>query len=41
MIAFDNMSVTFGQLVSYCLGAGFEHVSNGVSVCNFGQHTQY
>ncbi|KAK7717992.1 hypothetical protein SLS57_006139 [Botryosphaeria dothidea] len=29
MIAFDNMSVTFGQLVSYCLGAGFEHVSNG------------
>jgi MFS transporter, SP family, solute carrier family 2 (myo-inositol transporter), member 13 len=29
MIAFDNMSVTLGQLVSYALGAGFTNVSNG------------
>ncbi|CCF36464.1 myo-inositol transporter [Colletotrichum higginsianum] len=29
MIAFDNMSVTFGQLVSYALGAGFTEVPHG------------
>ncbi|KAB8416414.1 hypothetical protein FH972_024933 [Carpinus fangiana] len=29
MIAFDNMSVTLGQLVSYALGAGFTHVGAG------------
>lgn len=29
MIAFDNMSVTLGQLVSYGLGAGFTEVSDG------------
>ena len=29
MIAFDNLSVTFGQLFSYCLGAGFTHVAHG------------
>ncbi|KZL66736.1 myo-inositol transporter [Colletotrichum tofieldiae] len=29
MIAFDNMSVTFGQLISYALGAGFTEVSHG------------
>ena len=29
MIAFDNMSVTLGQLMSYALGAGFTHVSHG------------
>ena len=29
MIAFDNMSVTLGQLVSYALGAGFTEVSHG------------
>ncbi|EXF76885.1 myo-inositol transporter [Colletotrichum fioriniae PJ7] len=29
MIAFDNMSVTLGQLISYALGAGFTEVSHG------------
>ncbi|OHW96606.1 myo-inositol transporter [Colletotrichum incanum] len=29
MIAFDNMSVTFGQLISYALGAGFTEVAHG------------
>lgn len=29
MIAFDNMSVTLGQLASYALGAGFTEVSHG------------
>ena len=29
MIAFDNMSVTLGQLVSYGLGAAFTDVSHG------------
>ncbi|OLN89792.1 Myo-inositol transporter 1-like protein 3 [Colletotrichum chlorophyti] len=29
MIAFDNMSVTFGQLISYALGAGFTEVPHG------------
>jgi SP family myo-inositol transporter-like MFS transporter 13 len=29
MIALDNVSVTLGQLLSYCLGAGFTHVSHG------------
>lgn len=29
MIAFDNMSVTLGQLVSYGLGAGFTEVAHG------------
>ncbi|CAG9989268.1 unnamed protein product [Clonostachys byssicola] len=29
MIAFDNMSVTLGQLVSYALGAAFTNVPNG------------
>jgi SP family myo-inositol transporter-like MFS transporter 13 len=29
MIAFDNMSVTLGQLISYALGAGFAEVSHG------------
>jgi SP family myo-inositol transporter-like MFS transporter 13 len=29
MIAFDNMSVTLGQLVSYALGAGFTEVNKG------------
>jgi SP family myo-inositol transporter-like MFS transporter 13 len=29
MIAFDNMSVTLGQLISYTLGAGFAEVSQG------------
>ncbi|TDZ21582.1 Myo-inositol transporter 1 [Colletotrichum orbiculare MAFF 240422] len=29
MIAFDNMSVTFGQLLAYALGAGFAEVSHG------------
>jgi SP family myo-inositol transporter-like MFS transporter 13 len=29
MIAFDNMSVTLGQLVSYALGAGFANVAHG------------
>ncbi|KAF2154548.1 general substrate transporter [Myriangium duriaei CBS 260.36] len=29
MIAFDNMSVTFGQLVSYALGAGLTYVPHG------------
>lgn len=29
MIAFDNMSVTFGQLISYAIGAGFETKANG------------
>jgi SP family myo-inositol transporter-like MFS transporter 13 len=29
MIAFDNMSVTLGQLVSYALGAAFAEVSHG------------
>lgn len=31
MIAFDNMSVTFGQLISYALGAAFENAAHGVS----------
>ena len=30
MIAFDNMSVTLGQLVSYALGAGFTNVAHGM-----------
>ncbi|KAI5925548.1 general substrate transporter [Camillea tinctor] len=29
MISFDNLSVTFGQLVSYALGAGLTHVEHG------------
>jgi SP family myo-inositol transporter-like MFS transporter 13 len=29
MIAFDNMSVTLGQLISYAIGAGFTEVSHG------------
>ncbi|RYO81935.1 hypothetical protein DL764_009689 [Monosporascus ibericus] len=29
MIAFDNLSVTFGQLISYVFGAGFTHVAHG------------
>lgn len=29
MIAFDNMSVTLGQLVSYAIGAGFTDVTHG------------
>ncbi|KAB2573771.1 Myo-inositol transporter 1 [Lasiodiplodia theobromae] len=29
MIAFDNMSVTFGQLISYALGAAFENATHG------------
>ncbi|KFZ24403.1 hypothetical protein V502_01121 [Pseudogymnoascus sp. VKM F-4520 (FW-2644)] len=29
MIAFDNMSVTLGQLVSYAFGAGFTEVNHG------------
>ncbi|RFU26479.1 hypothetical protein B7463_g9864, partial [Scytalidium lignicola] len=29
MIAFDNMSVTLGQLISYALGAAFAEVSHG------------
>ncbi|KAJ9157292.1 Myo-inositol transporter [Pleurostoma richardsiae] len=29
MIAFDNMSVTLGQLISYALGAAFTEVSRG------------
>lgn len=29
MIAFDNMSVTLGQLVSYGLGAGFTYIPHG------------
>ncbi|KAF6826845.1 myo-inositol transporter [Colletotrichum plurivorum] len=29
MIAFDNMSVTLGQLISYALGAGFTEVPHG------------
>ncbi|TEA15147.1 Myo-inositol transporter 1 [Colletotrichum sidae] len=29
MIAFDNMSVTFGQLLAYALGAGFAEVPHG------------
>jgi SP family myo-inositol transporter-like MFS transporter 13 len=29
MIALDNVSVTLGQLLSYCLGAGFTHVGHG------------
>jgi SP family myo-inositol transporter-like MFS transporter 13 len=29
MIAFDNMSVTLGQLISYALGAGFAEISQG------------
>ncbi|KAF4916830.1 Myo-inositol transporter 1 [Colletotrichum viniferum] len=29
MIAFDNMSVTLGQLISYALGAGFTEVAHG------------
>ena len=29
MIAFDNMSVTLGQLVSYALGAGFTELPHG------------
>lgn len=29
MIALDNVSVTLGQLLSYCFGAGFTHVSHG------------
>ncbi|KAL1632865.1 hypothetical protein SLS58_011312 [Diplodia intermedia] len=29
MIAFDNMSVTFGQLISYALGAAFENTAHG------------
>ncbi|KAI5458695.1 general substrate transporter [Mariannaea sp. PMI_226] len=29
MIAFDNLSVTFGQLVSYALGAALTDVNNG------------
>ena len=29
MIAFDNLSVTFGQMLSYILGAGLTHVANG------------
>ncbi|KAL1615353.1 hypothetical protein SLS56_011855 [Neofusicoccum ribis] len=29
MIAFDNMSVTFGQLISYAIGAAFETTNHG------------
>lgn len=29
MIAFDNLSITLGQLVSYALGAGLTHVGSG------------
>lgn len=29
MVALNNVSVTFGQLISYVLGAGFVHVSHG------------
>lgn len=29
MIAFDNMSVTLGQLISYALGAGFTEIPHG------------
>ncbi|KIW86875.1 uncharacterized protein Z519_12496 [Cladophialophora bantiana CBS 173.52] len=29
MIAFNNMSVTFGQLVASAIGAGFQHVHGG------------
>jgi MFS family permease len=29
MIAFDNLSVTFGQLASYALGAGFTELPHG------------
>lgn len=29
MIAFDNMSVTFGQLISYALGAALTDAANG------------
>lgn len=29
MIAFDNLSVTFGQLISYALGAALTDVPNG------------
>lgn len=29
MVALNNVSVTFGQLISYVLGAGFVHVIHG------------
>ena len=29
MIALDNLSVTFGQLISYVFGAGLTHVPHG------------